>query len=125
MNVLFLFVAMLESPTLREHVEVMELNHLHNNRGEHVLTQVIGWESFEPKDPLESAYCVRWWFVVKRGERPVCDHGRKHWTLSVLHQHRLYVIRGDSFFESRTYFDPELKDRARFPQSQRAGLMTR
>jgi len=127
---MLLLVAFLSAPELpykEDTVAIIELNHVHNEDGEHRFDQLIFWELRHCFDgnavrPTWS-YHVRGWRIVRQGEykfRKV----KGRWVL-LLWEHdtgkafRLRRVIAVSFLESRTNYDREVEERKRLPQELR------
>ncbi len=108
-----------------DHVDVLELNHYYDEKGQHNFSQLIGWTWSESKTEHASQYHVAWWMLWKSVDqaRPARDYRRGGHVLIVRRGEELRCIRAKSFYESWTQYDPEVLDRQQFPQSQRVGLL--
>lgn len=102
--------------TASDRCDAIELNHVYDATGNHVLSQLVFWEW--RGDDLH----VRAWRLHKGGERPLQRDGE--WRAIVCECGGLIrEIRAASFTESWTQYDVERLDRDRFPQESRRGLL--
>ncbi len=108
------------SQPIREHVDLMELNHKYDNCGRHTFSQVIFWE----RSPATGKYHVRDWIIVDVEESPWCvpiERGGIY--VSTFFRHGIsYSVRSPLFRESWTHIDPEVEDAKKNPKHLRRPL---
>ena len=101
-----------------ERCDTVELNHFHNEDGQWIFSQLIGWEIDK-----HGKNRVVWWkmrpdFHVRRdGHESVC----RLWTDEL----GMVTVRCGSYRETHTQVDLELENRAYWPKEQRRGIRGR
>src|SRR4030095_15857088 len=103
----------------REKVDLMEVNHFHDEQGRSVFDQVI----FYDWSPEHSRYMVRAWRLVKNPTQLPERDWRDGGYLAVLRDGE--VVRGvqaASMRETWTQYDPELAEREFLPKERRKEL---
>ncbi len=108
-----------QTPTVRDEVDIIELNHVYDGDGQLVLRQLIFWEW----RPQAARHHVVAWRLWKVGEpRPLRDWPRGGYTLLFHDGQILRCVRAEVFRETWTQFDREISDRRRLSQDGRRGL---
>ena len=101
-----------------DRVDAIELNHLFDEAGKHVLSQYL----FLDWIPSAGQFHVIAWRLAKRpGQRPVRD-AAGGWVVVWFDGGRLRRVRAGSFVESWTQYDVELEHRRILPKEQRREL---
>ena len=102
-----------------DQVDLIEINHFHDDRGRHVFDQVIYFDW----SPKQRRYNVRAWRLIKdRGQIPTYHHQSGKFQ-SVWHDGNVMrLIRGTSVRETWTQYDPEMVERKHLPRDQRREL---
>ncbi len=117
-----LLAAMGLSPSgnvVEDHVDLIEVNHVYDAKGEHVFDQTIFYEW----SPRQGRYQVRDWRLLKVDSQiPVRNWCRGDFEAvwkdgSVLRRVRAAIVR-----ESWTQHDPELLEREHLPRERRREL---
>lgn len=103
-----------DADTLRDQVDVVELNRFYDDEGRHVFDQVI-WYDWEI-----DRHQVTDWRLVKGHEAPQAMNGR--WASVWYDNDRLRIVEATSKRETWTQFDPELAEREVRPKEKRRGL---
>ena len=107
------------TPTLRDEVDVIELNHVFDGEGQHVLSQFIFWE-FETHSAAEHVVAWRLW---KPGSSlPLRDVRQGGCVLLFRDGESLRLVRGKQYRETWTQYDPEIDNRRQLPQHLRREL---
>ena len=101
-----------------DEVEVLELNHFFDENGKHVFDQLIFWATY-PKADLH----VRGWRLVKSKSMIPKKRGDK-WETRWERNGVKYVVTARGFKETKTAFDPELRDRKAIPKDKRNNLFS-
>lgn len=102
-----------------DRVEVIELNHYHDDHAKHVFDQLIGWN----RNTGDEYYHVEWWVLWKPGHTPVSrNYATGNWEATYTTGIHLRKLVAPTFVETWTQYDPELYDRQFWPVSQRKGL---
>jgi hypothetical protein len=105
------------SSPIREHVDLIELNHKFDERGCHTFSQVIFWE----RSVANGKYRVRDWVIVDDRESlcsvPVKEGGI--YVSTFIRNGIFYSVRSPLFRESWTQTDPEIEDGKRYPKHLR------
>ena len=126
---MIILIALLSVPiafSTHEHVDAIELNHFHDQRGHLVYDQVIFWE----RTPVNGRFQVRAWCLVDDREtmnrRPIQNDNGLYECFMVASSERLTRrIVSRVFRESWTQTDPEREDKKRHPESLRIELVKR
>ncbi len=108
-----------ENTVVREHVDLIELNHFIDDAGRHVFDQLI----FYDWSPQQGRYHVRAWRLIKSPSQ----FPRRHWQPAGYRclWHDDGVLRevwAETFRETWSQQDPERANRKIFPEDQRAEL---
>ena len=110
-----------DRPQLRDHVDLIELNHRFSESGVHVFDQIIFWE----KAP-GGKYQVRAWLMVQDDEslnrRPELIAGGLYRVTWREDNGRIHVVTSKLYRERWTDFDPEQRDLLKLPVANRYGL---
>lgn len=115
-------VSLPQVPVLTESVDMMEVNHYHDHRGEHVFDQLIFYDWSSQK----KRYDVRAWRLIKSEHQyPRRDHRRGIWTVRWHDGGVLREVTSRSRRETWTKYDPELLERDNLPAEQRLELKWR
>lgn len=91
------------------HVDLIEINHLHDESGKHKSTQIILWDW----SPDYRRYQVRAWWIPERLHDELSG-------LTITKRDRTIV--GRAVRETWTDYDPEVENRKVFPCHLRRGL---
>ncbi len=112
---LLLLLAVLPTPgVVCDRVDLVEVNHVHNEQGNPTITQLIFWQHGH----------VRAWRLLKHcNHRPEHDAHRGEWVTIFQDGGLLREVRSTAFRESWTQYDVERIERDRLPQEWRAGLL--
>jgi hypothetical protein len=102
-------------PTADDQCERIEINHVYNLQGEHVLDQVIYWQYYG-----DSLHVKDWRWLKDKNQFP--RKTGQYWQSLFLDQNTLRRIRAPTFLESYSLYDPELADRALLPCENRTLL---
>lgn len=98
----------------REHVDVLELNHVLNEKDEVRFTQVILWR-WTPAFP-DSRHVVSEWFAIEEPNHLLYDRWQGYPRLTWRDRRgKVYVATSRTFKETYTRHDPEMADREVFP----------
>lgn len=102
---------------VREHVDLMELNHKYDNRGCYTFSQVIFWE----RSPANGKYHVRDWMIVDVEESLCCIPVKRGgiYASAFVKNGVFYDVRSQLFRESWTNTDPEIEDGKVYPKHLR------
>ena len=102
-----------------DRVDLMEVNHFHDENGNLVFDQII----FYDWSPAHSRYQVRDWRLVKTPAQIPLRNWRKREFVAVWHDGDvLRKVRADTLRESWTQHDPELVEREFLPKENRRQL---
>jgi hypothetical protein len=124
MLLVLLFAVVPVDETLRDHVDLLEINHYYNDQAEHVFTQLIFWEFSWEKERWQ----VRAWRMAKGISMdrsipsPQRDWQRGGYALCWRDGDRLRSVHAVSLRETWTQYDPEQYDRQWTPTSERRDL---
>jgi hypothetical protein len=101
----------------REQVDLLEINHMYNEKAEPLWDQLIGW------DLTDDGFRVRWFIVLKdKYARP--HRVRGQWSMTVSHPgFETTTIRAHVFRETWMQDDPETHDRHWRPRADRPGWL--
>jgi hypothetical protein len=116
---LLLFALPGSKPALEDHVDLIEVNHYHDSRGEHVFDQLIFYDWSSQKKRFQ----VRAWRLIKsesqwpRRRYPAQDFLVRWHDDGVLRE-----VTSEARRETWTQYDPELIEREYLPQDQRIDL---
>ena len=104
---------------LRDSVDLVELNHYHDEAGRHVFDQLI----FYDWSGRMSRFQVRAWRLIKSPSQiPRRDYRRRRWQVLWHDTGVLREVTAGAYRETWTQYDPELVEREYLPQEQRAEL---
>jgi len=104
-----------------ERVDLIEINHYHDQHGKLVLDQII----FYQWSAEESRFQVRDWRPLKSSNQlPRPDWRRRDWVAVWRDGHLLRKVRSPAVRETWTLYDPEVLDRELLPKEQRRRLGT-
>ncbi|XZE54787.1 hypothetical protein SH139x_000766 [Planctomycetaceae bacterium SH139] len=124
MTMLLLLSTLLLSTCVKQHavydkVDLIEVNHYHDESGRHVFDQLI----FYDWHAGQNRFHVRAWRLIKEpGQTPMRDHDDKVWRVIWHDAGVLRHVEASSHRETWTQFDPELANRSYLPQDQRKDL---
>lgn len=107
---------------LRDRVDLVEVNHYHDARGQHVFDQLIfyDWSSQQRR------FQVRAWRLIKSDSQlPQREHRTGLWLVRWHDEGTLREVTATSHRETWTRHDPELVERDFLPQEQRLDLSSR
>ncbi len=128
MKLLLLF-AVLGNPVawkepVREYVDLLELSHKYDHKGNHTFTQLIVWEH----RPENGKYVVRDWTILDSRESlsgfPVRNAKSGMYESSFIKHGVYYELRSGLFRESWTHYDPEVENGRVYPKHLRRALGT-
>lgn len=107
-------------PTIvQDTVDLVEVNHYHDARGEHVFDQLIFYDWSKQKRRFQ----VRAWRLIKtESQLPRRDHRRDVWLVRWHDDGVLREVTSASRRETWTQYDPELIEREFLAQDQRLDL---
>ena len=102
--------------TALDSVDVLEVNHFHDDCGRHVFSQVIAWDF----DYRACRFVCRDWRMIRcQHQRIQFDHGREDAFMLWQDGDVTREVRAGSVRESWTQTDPELLDRDLLPKERR------
>ncbi|MGV3486067.1 MAG: hypothetical protein ACO1RT_16745 [Planctomycetaceae bacterium] len=108
-----------DASVIRDGVDLVELNHYHDARGEHVFDQLI----FYDWSNQTRRFQVRAWRLVKsESQLPRRDFRHRNWLIRWHDDGVLREVTAASRRETWTQYDPELIEREYLPQDQRLDL---
>lgn len=117
-----LLAALAYSPSediVRDHVDLVEVNHYFDEYGRHVFDQTIYYDWC----PVQCRYNVRAWRLVKsQSQLPHRDWESGGYVATWHDGSILRKIRADSLRESWTQYDPELIEQEYLPKDKRREL---
>jgi len=119
----FLFSASIVSASnasiVKDEVDLVEINHYHDARREHVFDQLIFYDWSSQKRRFQ----VRAWRLIKTDSQlPRRDHRQGNWLVRWHDDGILREVVAASRRETWTQYDPELIERDNLPQDQRLDL---
>lgn len=120
-NAVLLLAAIVPQPdgVLRDQVDVIEVNHFHDDCGRLVFTQVIFWDWSES----EYRYHVRAWRLVKQSQQlPHRDHARGGYAATWQDGEIIRQVYAQGVRETWTQYDVEIVERETFPVERRRPL---
>lgn len=104
---------------LRDVVDVIEVNHVYDDDGRPVFTQVIFWDWWMSA----SRYHVRTWRMVKEAvQLPRRDHVHGGYVAQWLDGQTLRAVHALGIRETWTQYDVEMLERETLPVEQRSPL---
>lgn len=107
---------------VRDSVDLVEVNHYHDPRGQAVFDQLIFYDWSHQKRRFQ----VRAWRLIKsESQLPRRDHRDGHWLVRWHDEGLLREVTAVSHRETWTRYDPELAERDYLPQEQRLELSSR
>lgn len=107
---------------LRDSVDLVEVNHYHDARGQHVFDQLIFYDWSSQKRRFQ----VRAWRLIKsENQVPRRDHRSGNWLVRWHDDGVMREVTATSRRETWTQYDPELVQRDNLPQEQRLDLSSR
>jgi hypothetical protein len=119
---LFFSTAIVSSPDssiIKDMVDLVEVNHYHDARGEHVFDQLI----FYDWSNQQRRFQVRAWRLIKtESQLPRRDYRQGNWLVRWHDDGVLREVTAASRRETWTQYDPELIERENLPQDQRLDL---
>jgi len=119
--ILFLtsFVSASNDSVVKDVVDLVEINHYHDARGEHVFDQLIFYDWSSQKHRFQ----VRAWRLIKtESQLPRRAHRQGNWLVRWHDDGILREVTAASQRETWTQYDPELIERDNLPQEQRLDL---
>lgn len=117
MNLFLLLILPHEPTTIRERVDMLELNHVQcPQTGRETLTQLIYWRW----DSTACRYHVTAWRMFRNGDRFGRD-GRE-WVDAREDGPVRRIVTAPFLRETWTFHDPEIEDRSLVPADARRGL---
>jgi hypothetical protein len=103
----------------RDEVDLVEVNHYHDEAGRRVFDQLIFYDWSQQRQRFQ----VRAWRLIKHPEQlPQRDYRRDHWRVLWHDGGLLREVIASAYRETWTQYDPELLDRKHLPQDQRREL---
>jgi len=104
---------------LKDSVDLVEVNHYHDARGQHVFDQLIFYDWSSQKRRFQ----VRAWRLIKNeNQMPRRDHRNGNWLVRWHDDGAMREVTATSRRETWTQYDPELVERDNLPQEQRLDL---
>jgi len=104
---------------IKDTVDLVEVNHYHDARGEHVFDQLIFYDWSRQKRRFQ----VRAWRLIKsESQVPQRDYRLGNWLVRWHDDGILREVTATSRRETWTQFDPELIERENLPQEHRLDL---
>jgi hypothetical protein len=120
--VFFLSASVVSVPdrsVVKDEVDLVEVNHYHDARGEHVFDQLIFYDWSNQKRRFQ----VRAWRLIKtESQLPRRDYRQGNWLVRWHDDGVLREVTAASRRETWTQYDPELIERENLPQDQRLDL---
>lgn len=104
---------------VRDTVDLIEVNHVYDDRGRLVLQQVIFWDWHADRGRF---HVVAWRMLRETGQIPRRDWQQDDYFCLWYDGDVLREVRAPSRSETWTQFDPELDDRQELPRSLRRKL---
>lgn len=117
--VLTSYVSAPDRTVVKDTVDLVEVNHYHDARGQHVFDQLIfyDWSSQQRR------FQVRAWRLIKsESQLPRRDHRHGTWLIRWHDDGVMREVTATSRRETWTQYDPELMEREVMPQEQRLDL---
>jgi hypothetical protein len=112
-------ISVSDRSVVKDFVDLVEVNHYHDARGEHVFDQLIFYDWSSQKKRFQ----VRAWRLIKsESQLPRRDHRQGHWLVRWHDDGILREVTATSHRETWTQYDPELIERENLPQDQRLDL---
>ncbi len=107
------------SSVITDWVDLVEVNHYHDARGQHVFDQLIFYDWSSQKHRFQ----VRAWRLIKtESQLPRRDYRQATWLVRWHDDGVLREVTATSRRETWTQYDPELIERENLPQDQRLDL---
>lgn len=107
------------SSVINDWVDLVEVNHYHDARGQHVFDQLIFYDWSRQKHRFQ----VRAWRLIKtESQLPRRDYRQATWLVRWRDDGVLREVTATSHRETWTQYDPELIERENLPQDQRLDL---
>ncbi len=107
------------SSVINDRVDLVEVNHYHDARGQHVFDQLIFYDWSRQKHRFQ----VRAWRLIKtESQLPRRDYREAAWLVRWHDDGVLREVSATSRRETWTQYDPELIERENLPQDQRLDL---
>ena len=104
---------------VRESVDLVEVNHLFNDKGEHVFDQVVFYDLDLPNGKFQ----VRAWRLIKSADQlPYRDWRHGDYVTMWYDGEQLRRVRSPSLQETWTQYDPEQVEREFLPKEKRRNL---
>lgn len=114
-----LFSAITRPHSLQDHVDLVEVNHYHDETGRHVFDQLIFYDWNESRNRFD----VRAWRLIKQpNQMPRKDHRENVWRVIWHDSGVLRTVEASAHRETWTQYDPELVNREYLPQEMRKDL---
>lgn len=115
-----LFAGMPQGGVACDYVDLVEVNHVHDQRGKRMYSQALFYDWL----PRRGEYQVRAWRLLKdEADRPERDFQRGDWVMIFTEGSRLREVRAAVYRESWTQYDREQAERDRLPKDYRPGLL--
>jgi len=104
---------------IHDNVDLIEVNHYHDARGQHVFDQLIFYDWSSQKRRFQ----VRAWRLIKtENQMPRRDYRTGTWMVRWHDDGVMREVTAASRRETWTQYDPELVERENLPQEQRLDL---
>src|SRR5688500_19986821 len=104
-----------DASVVKDGVDLVELNHYHDARGEHVFDQLILYDGSSQTRRFQ----VRAWRLIKSDSQlPRRDFRNGNWLIRWHDDGVLREVTAASRRETWTQYDPELVERENLPQDQ-------
>ncbi len=102
-----------------EHVDLIEINHYYDDKGQHVFDQLI----FYDWSPQSCRFDIRDWRLLKSpAQIPVRNWHRGDYEATWHDGNKLRKVQADAVRETWTQYDPELAQRTALPKEKRREL---
>jgi hypothetical protein len=108
---------------VREHVDVVELNHFYDKRGNHLYDQVLFWERL----PGSGDFRIRGWTLIDDREAvsraPTKDAKTGLYEVTWINEEGVRKLHSRIYVESWTHRDPERDDKRYLAEAYRLSLV--
>ncbi|EAQ81677.1 hypothetical protein [Blastopirellula marina] len=116
-SLLLLFMAIPQESAAIDQVDLIEVNHLYDQQGRHVIDQLIFW------DWDRDRFQIRAWRLIKSDSQlPLRDWNRGGYVCYWRDGQQLRKVYAPQRCETWTSYDPEVRQRELLPLEQRAEL---
>jgi hypothetical protein len=117
---LALLTALPQNDVACDTVDLLELNHVHDSRGNLIYRQLVFYD-WRPQSGEYQVRSARLWKIADG--RPERDYRRNDWVLVYVDGEILREVRAAIFRETWTQYDVEQIERTRLPKEYRPGLL--